>query len=83
MQGEAKNLVFTLKPSPPQLLGISCSRDFTYSRLFLPLGILYLLHFLSLLFNNKRKKGSSALFTCSEILKGSLYLPALLSPASR
>ena len=69
MQGEAKNLVFTLKPSPPQLLGISCSRDFTYSRLFLPLGILYLLHFLSLLFNNKRKKGSSALFTCSEILR--------------
>ena len=56
VQGEAKNLVFTLKPSPPQLLGISRSRDFTYSRLFLPLGILYLLYFLSLLFNKKKKR---------------------------
>ena len=58
MQGEAKNLVFTLKPSPPQLLGISRSRDFTYSHLFLPLGILYLLYFLSLLFNKKKKKAA-------------------------
>lgn len=78
VQGEAESLVFTLKPSPPQLLG---SRDFTYSHPFIPLGILYLLHFLSLLFN--LKKVISALFTCSEILKGGLYLPALLSLASR
>lgn len=64
VQGEAESLVFTLKPSPPQLLG---SRDFTYSHPFIPLGILYLLHFLSLLFNKKKKSS----LPCSHALRSS------------
>lgn len=83
-----ESLAFTLSPHLPSCQSAETLHvDFTYSLLFLPSGnsgLASLFFFFSLLFLKKKKKrqGSSALFTCSEILKGRLCLPAPLSMAS-